>query len=125
MTEKSKVPTPKGHYSPAVVHDGIVYVSGQLPIDYVNGATVPIGGILEQTRQALVNLVNVLEEYGSGKNQVLRTTIYITDMQHWAEVNKAYADYFGAHRPARTIIPVGPLHYGSLLEIDAVAYVKE
>lgn len=112
----------KGHYSPAVVHDNIVYISGQLPINYEQGATVPTGGIEEQTRQALLNLNYVLEKAGSSKEQVLKITVYIPDIEYWPAVNRIYSEFFGNHKPARTIVPTSPLHYGALIEIEAVAF---
>lgn len=111
----------KGHYSPAVVHDNIVYVSGQLPIDYINGQTMPSGGIEEQTRQALQNLEYVLEQAGSSKEKVLKTTVYIPDIEYWPAVNNIYNEFFGSHKPARTIVPTTTLHFGGLIEIEAIA----
>ncbi|MFW9887824.1 MAG: RidA family protein [Candidatus Thorarchaeota archaeon] len=114
----------KAHYSSAVVHDGIVYVSGQLPMDPERGQPVE-GGIEEHTRAALESLSIVLEAAGSSKENVLRTTAYIADVSLWSRVNKAYAEFFGNHRPARTVVPTAELHYGCLIEIDAVAFVDK
>lgn len=110
----------KAHYSSAVVHNGIVYVSGQLPMDPEKGAPVE-GGIEEQARAALQSLSEVLETAGSSKERVLRTTAYISDVALWGRVNEVYAEFFGDHKPARTIVPTTELHYGCLIEIDAVA----
>jgi 2-iminobutanoate/2-iminopropanoate deaminase len=112
----------KAHYSPAIVHDGIVYVSGQLPMDPEKGRPVE-GGIEEHTRAALQSLSQVLEAAGSSKEKVLRTTAYIPDVTLWGKVNEIYAEFFGKHRPARTIVPTTELHYGCLIEIDAVAFI--
>ena len=114
----------KAHYSSAVVHDGIVYVSGQLPLDPEKEQPVA-GGIEEQTRAALQNLSKVLEAAGSSKENVLRTTAYIPDVSLWSRVNEVYAEFFGDHRPARTVVPTTELHYGCLIEIDAVAFVDK
>ncbi|MFW9803957.1 MAG: RidA family protein [Candidatus Thorarchaeota archaeon] len=114
----------KAHYSSAVVHDGIVYVSGQLPMDPEKGQPVE-GGIEEQTRSALQSLSKVLEAAGSSKENVLRTTAYIPNVSLWSRVNEVYAEFFGDHRPARTVVPTTELHYGCLIEIDAVAFVGE
>ena len=111
----------KGHYSPAVVHGDTVYVSGQLPIDYLNNQTLPAGGIEEQTRQALKNLGHVLEQAGSSKEKVLKTTVYIPDIEYWPAVNNIYSEFFGTHKPARTIVPTTTLHFGALIEIEAIA----
>ena len=112
----------KAHYSPAVVHDGIVYVSGQLPMDPKKGRPVE-GGIEEHTRAAMQSLSQVLEAAGSSKEKVLRTTAYIPDVTLWGKVNEIYAEFFGEHRPARTVVPTTELHYGCLIEIDTVAIV--
>jgi len=112
----------KAHYSSAVVHGGIVYVSGQLPMDPDTG--VPVHGPIEiHARQALQNLQDVLLAAGSSKEKVLRTTAYIPDVSAWNKVNEVYAEFFGDHRPARTVVPTTELHYGCLIEIDAVAHI--
>jgi 2-iminobutanoate/2-iminopropanoate deaminase len=110
----------KAHYSSAVVHKGIVYVSGQLPMDPEKGAPVE-GGIEEHARAALRGLAEVLEAAGSSREEVLRTTAYISDVTLWGRVNEVYAEFFGDHKPARTVVPTTELHYGCLIEIDAVA----
>lgn len=114
----------KAHYSAAVAHNGIVYVSGQLPMNPETGTPVE-GGIKEQTRAVFRSLSKVLEAAGSSKEKVLRTTAYIPDVSLWAEVNEVYAEYFGEHKPARTIVPTTELHYGCLIEIDAIALTDE
>lgn len=113
----------KGHYSPAVIHGDIVYVSGQLPINYAIGETQPVGGVAAQTRQVLKNLAEILGQCGSCKEQVLKTTIYIPDIIYWPVVNEVYAEFFGDHKPARTIVPTNTLHFNALLEMEAVAYI--
>lgn len=114
-------PAPAGHYSQAVVCGEWVFVSGQLPLDPASGAVVA-GGAREQTRAALANLAAILAAAGSSVQRVLRTTVYVADIALWGEVNAAYAEVFGEHRPARTVVPSGPLHYGCLVEVDAVAW---
>ncbi len=111
----------KAHYSSAVVHEGIVYVSGQLPMDPDKGAPIK-GSIEKHARQALENLLEVLHAAGSSKEKVLRTTAYIPDVSSWSKVNEVYAEFFGDHKPARTVVPTTELHYGCLIEIDAIAY---
>ena len=111
----------KAHYSSAVVHEGIVYVSGQLPMNPEKGT--PVGGPIDvQTRAALQNLLQVLQASGSSKDKVLRTTAYIPDVSMWTKVNEVYAEFFGKHKPARSVVPTRDLHYGCLIEIDAIAY---
>jgi 2-iminobutanoate/2-iminopropanoate deaminase len=118
LTENA--PAPRGHYSQAVVHAGLVYVSGTLPLDPATGQ--PAGGEVEaQAERALENLKAVLEAAGSGLDCVLKTTVYVSDISLWSRVNAVYARYFGDHRPARTMAPVSALHYGCLVEIDAIA----
>jgi 2-iminobutanoate/2-iminopropanoate deaminase len=113
-------PAPAGHYSQAIVHNGLIYVSGQLPIDPATGER-KIGSIEEQTEQAIANLEQILAAAGSDLSQVLKTTVYISDIALWDRVNAVYADVFGEHRPARAIVPTKDLHYGLQIEIDAVA----
>ena len=114
----------KGHYSPAVIHGDLVYVSGQLPINYAKGETLPTGGVEEQTRQALNNLDAILKECGSSKQQVLKTTVYIPNITYWPEINEIYAEFFGDHKPSRTIVPTNTLHFDAMIEIEAIAYIK-
>ncbi len=112
----------KAHYSSAVVHEGIVYISGQLPMNPETGLPVK-GPIAVQARTALQNLLVVLRAAGSSKEKVLRTTAYIPDVSMWDEVNQIYVEFFGTHKPARTVVPCTKLHYGCLIEIDAIAYI--
>lgn len=121
--ETSNAPRPAGHYSQAVVHDDVVYVAGQLPIDPEDPAAPP-GDAAQQARRALTNVARILEAAGSGLDQLLQVTIYISDVAHWGEVNRVYAEVLGAHRPARAVVPVGELHYGYLVEIQAIAAVN-
>jgi len=113
-------PQPAGHYSQAVVHDGIVYVAGQLPIDPQTGQR-RVGSIEEQTEQALKNLFEILRAAGSGIDHVLKTTVYISDIELWGRVNTVYARLFGDHRPARAVVPTRDLHFGFQVEIEAIA----
>ena len=114
---------PAGHYSPAIVHNGLVYVAGQLPIDPVTG-NKENGDIVAQTQLVLDNLKRILEAAGSGIDHVLQVTVYTSDLSLWSEINRIYAEFFGAHKPARAVVPTAPLHYGFLIEIAAVAAVK-
>ena len=113
-------PTPKGHYSPGIEHHGIVYVSGQLPMDLVTRE--PFAGDIEtQTELALRNVEAVLKAAGSDLSRVMQFTIYISDIELWGAVNKKYAEVMGDHRPARAIVPVKDLHFGTKIEIQAIA----
>lgn len=113
-------PSPAGHYSQAVVHEGIVYVAGQLPLDPKNAEALP-GDPGAQTRRALNNVGVILEAAGSSLSQTLQMTIYVTDIDHWPAVNAAYAEVMGSHRPARAVVPVGSLRPGCILEVQAIA----
>ena len=117
--QPSVMPMPKGHYSPGIVANGFVFVSGQLPMDPATGQVVS-GGIERQTECALRNVELVLAAAGSALDQVVQMTIYISDGDLWGPVNAVYAAVMGSHRPARAIVPVSPLHYGALIEIQAV-----
>jgi 2-iminobutanoate/2-iminopropanoate deaminase len=117
-------PRPGGHYSQAVVHGGLVYVAGQLPIK-PNSQDKAVGGIEEQTEQVLANLEAVLRAANSGKDHVLKVTVYVADIALWGRVNAVYARFFGEHRPARTVVPTRELHHGFQVEIDAIAAIAD
>lgn len=119
----SKAPIPGGHYSQAIVHNGLVYVSGQLPIQPQTGERI-LDSIEAQTEQVIANVKAILEAAGSSLNQVIKTTVYIADIQLWDRVNQVYARCFGEHRPARAVVPTGPLHHGFLIEMEAIAAIK-
>ncbi len=115
-------PRPAGHYSQAVVHNGLVYISGQLPVD-PDSREKEIGSIEDQTRQVLGNLEAILKEAGSNKSRVLKTTVYISDIALWDRVNSVYADFFNDHCPARAVVPTRELHFGYQIEIEAIAAI--
>ena len=116
-------PAPKGHYSPAVEFNGLIFVSGQLPINHATGE-VETGAIEQQTEIALRNVEAILHAANSDLNHVLQMTIYISEMDDWAAVNEVYKRILGEHKPARAIVPVKDLHFGTKIEIQAVAAVK-
>lgn len=117
-------PKPSGHYAQAIVHNNIVYVSGQLPIDPKTGEK-RVGSIEEQTEQVLKNLSEILQAAGCNLNQVLKTTVYISDIQLWDRVNTVYSKFFGEHRPARAVVPTRNLHFGFQIEIEAIAALNK
>ncbi|VFQ44147.1 RidA family protein [Desulfoluna butyratoxydans] len=114
---------PAGHYSQAIVHNDMIYTSGQLAFDAETGEKRK-ATIEEETLQVLTNLELVLKEAGSSKDKVLKTTIYISDIALWDQVNRVYAEFFGDHKPARSVVPThGELHFGFHVELEAVAAV--
>ena len=113
-------PTPAGHYSQAVVYNGLIFVAGQLAIDPETGARLT-GSIEEQTEQCLKNIGEILKAAGSDLTRVLKMTVYISDIELWPAVNAVYARVMGDHRPARAVVPVKELHYGFKIEIETVA----
>ncbi|MCO6511146.1 MAG: RidA family protein [Aridibacter famidurans] len=111
---------PVGHYSPAVVSNGFVFVSGQLAVEPETGE--PIGGsIEEQTERCIRNLELVLEAAGSSLDRVVKVTIFVSDEGLWGAVNEVYEKVFDHRRPARAIIPVGNFREPFLIEVEAIA----
>ncbi len=111
---------PGGHYSHAVVAQGMVYVSGQLPIDTA-GRKLVDAPFEVQAAQVLSNVELALAAAGAGKSQLVQVRVYVTDIGHWPAFNALYAEWLGPHRPARAVVPVPALHFGLLIEIEAVA----
>ncbi len=117
-------PQAGGHYSQAIEHAGIIYVSGQLPV-YPKTGEKCLGSIEEQTRLVLHNVAAILDASNSNLNNVLKITVYISDINLWSRVNQVYAEYFGEHKPARVVVPAKDLHFGFGIEVDAIAKVNE
>jgi 2-iminobutanoate/2-iminopropanoate deaminase len=117
-------PIARGHYSQAIVHEGIVYVAGQLPIDPAEPER-KLEAFDAQARRVIANIAAILEASGSDLGHVLKATVYVTDVAHWPRFNAIYAEAFGDHRPARTVVPVAGLHYGYLVEMDVIAALKD
>ena len=120
VIETERAPQAIGPYSQAVRASGLLFVSGQIPLDPVTMEPVD-GGIEAQTRQVLANLRAVLEAAGSSLDQVVRTTIFLSDLRDFAAVNSIYAETFGATRPARSTIQASRLPRDVGIEIDAIA----
>jgi 2-iminobutanoate/2-iminopropanoate deaminase len=119
-----RAPKAVGPYSQAVVGGGLVWVSGQIPIDPGTGRLVE-GAIEDEARRALDNVRAVLEAAGSGLDRVLRATVYLTDLAHFEAVNRVYAEFFGEQAPpARACVQVAALPKGARVEVDAVATVS-
>ena len=111
-----------GPYSQAIVHNGIAYLSGQIPLDPATGQIVA-GGIEEQTERVLDNLGAVLTAAGASFATVLKTTIFVKDMNDFAKVNEIYARYFASDPPARATVQAAKLPRDVMVEIDAIAAV--
>jgi 2-iminobutanoate/2-iminopropanoate deaminase len=120
LVRTDNAPIPAGHYSQAVVHNGFVFVAGQLPITPGQKEHAP-GTIAEQTERTLENVRAILEAAGTSLEKAVQMTVYVSDISLWGEVNAVYARVMGAHRPARAVVPVGDLHHGYQIEIQAVA----
>jgi 2-iminobutanoate/2-iminopropanoate deaminase len=118
--EPQNVAKPGGHYSHAMVAQGLVFVSGQLPIR-PDGGALPDDGFETQARQAIQNMLEVLRAAGSGPEHLVKVTAYIVGVANWPRFNAVYASMLPDARPARSVVPVPELHYGYLVEIDAIA----
>jgi len=113
-----------GHYVQATTYNGLVYISGQLPVRTDRSHTFA-ESFEAQARQALQNLVEILKAAGSEPSQLLKVTVYLVDVENWPGFNRIYAEILGEAKPARSIVPVPELHYGYLIEIDAIAVIPE
>lgn len=112
-----------GHYTPGMIYNNTLYISGQLSIDPETGK-VPEGGVPAEARQALKNLDTVLKEANVSRDKVLQCRVYLPDVKYWGDLNEAYAEFFGEHKPARVVVPSNNLYGGCLVEIEAVAAVE-
>jgi 2-iminobutanoate/2-iminopropanoate deaminase len=117
MTSNSGGP----HYSPFALGGGLIFVSGQLPLRPGRDTSLAAASFREQAEQALQNLKGVLDQAGAGVDQVVKTTVYLSDIADWDDLDTVYGAFFGAARPARSVVPTGPLHFGFRIEIEAIA----
>ena len=115
-----QAPAAIGPYSQAVQIGNLVFTSGQIPIDPATGTLVQ-GGIKEQTRRSLANVKAILEAAGLSMDKVVKTTVYMADMNHFADMNAVYAEFFSDPCPARSAVAVKTLPKGALVEIEVVA----
>lgn len=119
IVEVSEGPSTSGHYSKAIVANGFIFVSGQLPIHPDTGK-IPVG-IEAQVRQSLSNVLLILHSVESDLSSVVAATVFISDIKNWPAVNTVWAEIFGAHRPTRTVAVSPQLHFGSLVEVQVTA----
>ena len=120
----SNAPTPAGHYSQGIVHNGLVYVAGQLPLDPARPGEIP-PTIEAQTERTLENVRAILRAAGSDLDRLMQVTVYLPDVSLWPRVNETYARIMAGHRPARAVVPTKELRHGVLIEIQAIAAVAE
>ena len=115
-----KAPAAIGPYSQAIEANGMIFLSGQLPVDPATGEFAP-GGVAEQTTQCFENIKNVLSEAGLTTANIVKTTVFLADMSLFAEMNAVYATYFEGDFPARSAFAVKALPKGALVEIESIA----
>ena len=124
VAASSRLPPPVGPYSPVVIADRLVFCSGLIPIDPASGELA--GGPFEgQARRVLENLRLLLEDVGSSLGLVVKTTVFLTNLEDFEALNQVYAQYFTKDAPARSTVQVSRLPKGAALEIEAIALVKE
>ena len=116
-----QAPQAIGPYSQAIVAGGFVWCSGQVALEPGASGKLDGGDVAAQTRRALKNLSAVLAAAGSAPDRVVKTTVFLTTMDHFPGMNQVYAEFFGAHRPARATVAVAALPKGALVEIEAIA----
>jgi 2-iminobutanoate/2-iminopropanoate deaminase len=115
-------PEPIGPYSQAIKFNNIVFTSGQIGIDPKTGNLVD-GGIKEQTKQTIENLINILAAGGSDISNVIKVTVFLKDITEFAAMNEVYAEYFGTSKPARSTIEAARLPRDAKIEMDTITYV--
>lgn len=108
-----------GPYSQAIVYNGLVYTSGQIALSA--DGVMNNGSVEDQANQVFTNLKNLLEASGSGLNKVIKTTLFLADMNDFVKVNEIYAKFFGDHKPARSTVAVKTLPKNALVECEAIA----
>ena len=122
--ETNFAPKPVGPYNQAVLVENWLYCSGQIALDPSTGVMIGNGNIEEETRQVLKNLMAVVEAAGGRNSNVIRTTIYLTDLNDFAKVNEIYAETFGGSTsPARACVEVSNLPKGGKIEVDCIAWL--
>ncbi|MBI4844753.1 MAG: RidA family protein [Nitrospirae bacterium] len=118
-----KAPKPKGPYSQAVIHNGLMYISGQVPLDFETGMVVR-GTIEDETRAVLENIRTIVEGAGAGMKDILKMTCYLADMDDFQRFNSVYREYFDDEPPARSTIQAGRLPMDVSVEMDAIVALQ-
>lgn len=124
MTEIRNQNAPRGHYTPGMVSNGLLFVSGQTSADPKTGYPAE-GGFEAEMLMALHKLSDVLTAAQCGKEDVVMCRIYLTSMELWDRANAVYEEFFGSHKPARIVLPVGPLYRNCQVELEAVAEIPK
>ena len=120
IIETRDAPAPIGPYSQAVRANGFVFISGQIPIDPVRGQLVE-GGVAAQTHQVMKNLSAILQAAGIGLGNVVKTTVFLTNLDDFSVINQVYGEYFAEAKPARATVQVARLPREALVEVEAIA----
>jgi 2-iminobutanoate/2-iminopropanoate deaminase len=115
-------PMPRGHYPQGMLANGILYVSGQLPLDPVDQSLPE--SLEAQARQVLRNVIAIVEAAGGTRESIVQMQIFIPDISLWPTVNHIYEEILGSHKPARIVIPTRDLLFGALLEVNAIAHLS-
>lgn len=115
-----KAPAAVGPYVQGMVHDGLIFTSGQLPINPENGELVM--DIEAAAKQSLTNVLEIVKEAGGKLENIIKVNIYVKDMNDFGKVNKVYEEFFGCHKPARSCVEVARLPKDGVIEIEAIAY---
>lgn len=122
VVSTTKAPAAIGPYSQAIVYNGLIFTSGQIPISPSTGS-IDSSDIEAQTKQVMENLKEVLKAAGSDFSKVIKTTIFLTDMNDFAKVNEVYSSYFKSAPPARSTVQVAKLPKDAKIEIEMIAYI--
>ncbi len=113
--------SPGGHYTPAIISNGFVFTSGLLPINQQSGEKLNTSSFKDQTIMVFENLNSILKAAGTSLDKVVKVSVFLKNINDWAEFNSLYSTLMGDHKPARTVVPVTDLHFGFLIELEAVA----
>ena len=123
VVSTEKAPQAIGPYSQGIIAGNMVYTSGQLGIDPSNGEIVS-SSIQDEARQSLKNVEAVLKEAGAALSDVIKTTVFVKDLNQFAEINEVYSEFFSEHKPARSCVEVARLPKDGNIEIEAIAITK-